>query len=145
MRDAALEARLDFRDDVPPPAAELFVVNKATDRLRGELVTLLHLPDFYALDRLDLSGWSSIDTAGQRRISNVLSRLGDPDYDHSLGLYGRQLLGSASPARVAWSVVLYERGADRNFVRIRADSLNEPFDINSGQNCSSARPPSCAP
>ena len=132
LRDAALKAQLHFQDDVPPPAAELFVGNKATERLRDELVTLLRLPNFYALDRLDLSGWSSIDTAGQRRISNVLSRLGDADYDHSLGLYGRQLLGSASPARVAWSVVLYERGADRNFVRIRADSLNEPFDLNSG-------------
>jgi membrane peptidoglycan carboxypeptidase len=96
------------------------------------LVTLLRLPNLYALDRLDLSGWSSIDAASQRRISDVLSRLGDPDYDRSLGLYGRQLLGGASPDRVAWSIVLYERGATCNFVRIRADSLNEPFDINAG-------------
>jgi membrane peptidoglycan carboxypeptidase len=132
LRDAALEARLDFRDGVPPPAAELYVVNKATDRLRDELVTLLHLPDLYALDRIDLSGWSSIDEAAEHRISDVLGRLGDPAYDRSLGLYGRQLLGGASPARIAWSAVLYERGRDCNFVRIRADSLNQPFDINSG-------------
>ena len=132
LRDAALTAPLHFRNDAPPAAAELYVGNKATDRLRDQLVTILHLPNLYALDRLDLSGWSSIDTAAQRRVSDVLSRLGDPEYDHSLDLYGKQLLGSASPARVAWSVVLYERGADRNFVRIRADSLNEPFDINSG-------------
>ena len=132
LRDAALAAPLRFRNDAPPPAAELFVGNKATDRLRDELVTMLHLPNLYALDRLDLSGWSSIDSAGQRRVSNVLSRLDDPEYDRSLGLYGKQLLGSASPARVAWSLVLYERGADSNFVRIRADSLNTPFDINSG-------------
>ncbi len=132
LRDAALTARLDFRNDAPPAAAELYVGNKATDRLRDELVTMLHLPNLYALDRLDVSGWSSIDTAGQQRIGNVLSRLAEPDYDRSLGLYGRQLLGGATPARVAWSAVLYERGADCNFVRIRADSLNEPFDINSG-------------
>ena len=93
---------------------------------------MLHLPDLYALDRLDLTGWSSIDTAAQQRIGDVLSRLDDPDYDRSLGLYGKQLLGGASPARLAWSVVLYERGADRNYLRIHADSLNEPFDINSG-------------
>jgi len=42
------------------------------------------------------------------------------------------LLGDADPAKVAWSVVLYERAGDRNLVRIHADSLNQPFDINSG-------------
>ncbi len=68
----------------------------------------------------------------QKRVSDVLGRLADPAYDHSLGLYGEQLLGSASPARLAWSVVLYERGGNCNFVRIRADSLNEPFDLNAG-------------
>ncbi len=132
LRDAALAAHLEFRNDVPLPAAQIYVGDKATEQLRDQLVTLLHLPDFYALDRLDLSGWSTIDTAAQRRISDVLSRLADPAYDHSLGLYGEQLLGSASPARIAWSVVLYERGADCNFVRIRGDSLNEPFDLNAG-------------
>jgi membrane peptidoglycan carboxypeptidase len=132
LRDAALAAHLEFRNDVPLPAAQIYVGNKATDQLRDQLVSLLHLPDFYALDRLDLSGWSSIDTAAERRISEVLSQLADPAYDHSLDLYGKQLLGSASPARIAWSVVLYERGANCNFVRIRADSLNEPFDLNAG-------------
>jgi membrane peptidoglycan carboxypeptidase len=132
LRDAALAAHLEFRNDVPLPAAQIYVGNKATDELRNQLVGLLRLPDFYALDRLDLSGWSSIDTAAERRISDVLSQLADPAYDHSLDLYGKQLLGSASPARIAWSVVLYERGANCNFVRIRADSLNEPFDLNSG-------------
>jgi hypothetical protein len=28
--------------------------------------------------------------------------------------------------------VLYERGAERNYLRVHADSLNSPFDINSG-------------
>jgi membrane peptidoglycan carboxypeptidase len=132
LRDAALASRLEFRNDVPLPAAQIYVGNKATDELRDRLVSLLHLPDLYALDRLDLSGWASIDTAAERRISEVLSQLGDPAYDHSLDLYGKQLLGSASPARIAWSAVLYERGANCNFVRIRADSVNEPFDLNAG-------------
>ena len=132
LRDAALNARLDFPAEPPAPAAQSFVDAKATDRLRDDLVSRLHLSSFYTLDRLDLSGWASIDKAAQQRISNLLSRLGDPAYDRSLGLYGRQLLGGASPSRLAWSVVLYERGADCNYVRIRADSLNQPFDINAG-------------
>jgi len=132
LRDAALGARLHFRTELPPAAAISFVGNKATDRLRARLVSLLHLPDLYALDRLDLTGYASVDTAAQRRITDVLERLGDPSYVRSLGLVGPNLLGAQNPARLAWSVVLYERGADGNYVRIHADSLNEPFDINSG-------------
>jgi membrane peptidoglycan carboxypeptidase len=130
--DAATAARLQFRTTLPPPPTISYVGNKATDRLRDRLVGLLHLPDLYALDRLDLTGYASVDTAVQDQISDVLSHLDDPAYDKTLGLYGRQLLGGASPARLAWSVVLYERGTDRNYLRVHADSLNQPFDINSG-------------
>jgi membrane peptidoglycan carboxypeptidase len=132
LRDAALHAELHFRADLPPTPAVSFIGNKATERLRDKLVSLLRLPDLYALDRLDLTGYASVDTPAQRRITDVLERLRDPAYDRSLGLVGKQLLGESSPARVAWSVVLYERGSDRNYVRIHADSLDEPFDINSG-------------
>jgi membrane peptidoglycan carboxypeptidase len=129
---ATKAARLHFRTSLPPSPAITYVGNKATDRLRDHLVSLLHLPDLYALDRLDLTGYSSVDTAVEAKISDVLSQLGDPDYDRSLGLYGKQLLNGAAPDRIAWSVVLYERGAERNYLRVHADSLNEPFDINSG-------------
>ncbi len=132
LRDAALAAKLHFRSQLPPPAAASYVGNKATDRLRAELMSLLHLPDLYALDRLDLSGYGTIDTAAQKRIADVLVRLGDPAYVRSLGLVGHDLLGGENPARLAWSVVLYERGAERNYLRVHADSLNTPFDINSG-------------
>ena len=47
-------------------------------------------------------------------------------------MVGHQLLGDGNPAKVTWSFVLYERGGDRNYVRIHADSLKQPFDINSG-------------
>jgi membrane peptidoglycan carboxypeptidase len=132
LHDAALHARLHFRTGLPAAPAVSFVGNKATERLRDRLVALLHLPDLYALDRLDLTGYTSVDTPEQRRVTDVLERLRDPAYDRSLGLIGKQLLGDGSAARVAWSVVLYERGSDRNYVRVHADSLDEPFDINSG-------------
>ena len=132
LRDAALGARLHFRTQMPPPAAVSFVGNKATDHLRAELMTLLHLPDLYALDRVDVSGYGTVDTASQKRVTDVLERLGDPAYVRSLGLVGHDLLGGEKPGRLAWSVVLYERGAERNYLRVHADSLNSPFDINSG-------------
>lgn len=132
LRDAALAAPLHFVAAAAAPAARSYVADKATDELRDQLVSGLDLANYYALDHLDLTGWSSIDASAQERVSSVLSRLGDPLYDRSLGLFGRQLLGGASPARLAWSVVLYERGEGANYVRIRADSLNQPFDINAG-------------
>ena len=101
-------------------------------RLRAKPMSVLHLPDLYALDRLDLTGYATIDTPTQRRVAEVLTRLGDRAQVKSLGLVGHNLLGSEDPARLTWSVVLYERGADRNYLRVHADSLNEPFDINSG-------------
>src|SRR5215469_8106690 len=41
LRDAALYAQLHFRDELPPTARMSFVANKATDRLRAKLVSLL--------------------------------------------------------------------------------------------------------
>ena len=132
LRDAALHTELRFETKTPPTAAMSFVGNKSTDRLRAKLVSVLHLSDLYALDRLDLTGYATIDTPTQKRVTDLLTRLGDHAQVESLGLVGHNLLGSESPARLTWSVVLYERGADRNYLRVHADSLNEPFDINSG-------------
>ena len=133
LRDQALAATLHFRTELPPSPAVSYVGNKATDRLRAKLVSVLHLPDLYALDRLDLTSYATVDTPAQKQITDVLEGLRDPAYDRSLGLVGKQLLGEgSSPARVAWSVVLYERGADQNYLRVHADSLDEPSDINSG-------------
>jgi membrane peptidoglycan carboxypeptidase len=130
--DAALHAELHFQSATPPAAAMSFVGNKATDRLRAKLVSQLHLPDLYALDRLDLTGYATIDPSTQRSVTDVLAKLGDRTYVKLLGLVGHNLLGSEDPARLTWSVVLYERGTDRNYLRVHADSLNQPFDINSG-------------
>jgi membrane peptidoglycan carboxypeptidase len=132
LRDAALRAELHFQTVTEPPPAASPIGNKATDRLRAKLVSMLHLPDLYALDRLDLTGYASLDTPAQQRVADVLARLGDPAYVKSLGLVGHNLLGAENPARLTWSVVLYERGPDRNYLRVHADSLNKPFDINSG-------------
>jgi membrane peptidoglycan carboxypeptidase len=132
LRDAALDSRLHFRPDLPPPPRFSYVDNKATDWLQAELLSLLRVQSLWSLDRFDLSVYSSIDEAAQQRVTNVLARLSDPAYDRSLGMVGKQLLGGGNPALVNWSFVLYERGADANYVRIHADSLDEPFDINSG-------------
>jgi membrane peptidoglycan carboxypeptidase len=131
LRDAALKRPLDFTPEAPTPLPGSFVERKAVDAVRTELMTALGLPDTYSLDRLDLSASISIDGAVQSRVAAVLERLKDPEAIKALGLVGDQLLGDVDPAKVAWSVVLYERGEDRNFLRVHADSLEQPFDINS--------------
>lgn len=132
LRDAALDAELRFRTEPPPVAAVAYVQNKATEEARNRLVGLLKLPDLYALDRLDLTAETSVDTAAQSRIATVMQRLSDPGFLRASGMIGKNMLGDGDPSKVAWSFVLYERGAGRNHVRIHADSLNKPFDINSG-------------
>ena len=116
----------------PGGAGGSYVQRKSTEQVRNRLVGLLHLPDLYALDRLDLTVETSIDTDTQARVANVMERLSDPAFLRSAGMYGHGLLNGADPSKVAWSFVLYERGDGRNHVRVHADSLNRPFDINSG-------------
>ena len=69
-----------------------YVQRKSTEQVRNRLVGLLHLPDLYALDRLDLTVETSIDTDTQARVANVMERLSDPAFLRSAGMYGHGLL-----------------------------------------------------
>jgi membrane peptidoglycan carboxypeptidase len=95
-------------------------------------MTWLRLPSLYPLDRLDLRVDTTIDTATQERVANVLQHLSDLKVLRDRGMIGHQLLGDADASKVTWSFVLYEHTDGRNLLRVHADSLNQPFDINSG-------------
>ena len=100
LRDAALAAKLHFRAQLPPrPRCPSSGTRRPTPAGRAD--DLLHLPDLYALDRLDLTGYGTVDTAAQKRVTDVLERLGDPAYVKSLGLVGHNLLGGEKPGRLA--------------------------------------------
>jgi membrane peptidoglycan carboxypeptidase len=131
-RDAALLQRLRFTPGPPPLSARSFVKRRAVDATRTELMRVLGLPQVYSLDRMDLSADVTIDGPTQSGVAALLERLRDPTEISALGLKGDKLLGDADPSHVAWSVVLYERGSDHNFVRVHADSTEQPFDLNSG-------------
>jgi membrane peptidoglycan carboxypeptidase len=132
FRDAALQTQLKFRDQPPMPAPVSFVGRKAANAIRTELLGFLKAPNLYSLDRVDLRATTSIDAGVQHSVSQLLGRLKSPDEVKALGMIGDNLLGAQDPAQVAYSVVIYEREADRNVVRVHADSLDEPFDINTG-------------
>lgn len=128
----ALAAPLQFRAEAPAPAPVSYVGRKGADAIRAELLRDLGASSLYDLDHLDLQATTTIDAAAQRRVTDFLARLRDPQQVQALGLVGKELLGGGDPAKVTYSFVLYERGSGRNFVRVHADSLNEPFDLNSG-------------
>jgi membrane peptidoglycan carboxypeptidase len=131
-RDAALERQLVFMPGSPALGAHSFVERRAVDAVRTELLRVLGLPQVYSLDRMDLSADVSIDGSTQSRVAALLERLSDPAEVSALGLTGDKLLGDGDPAEVAWSVVLYERVKDHNLIRVHADSMEQPFDLNSG-------------
>lgn len=132
LRDQALGINLQFVPRPPNRAQVSFVEHKAADAIRRELLGALDVPSLYTLDRLDILAQATIDGATQRRVAAVLEQLNNPRTVRSLGLVGEHLLGDADPANVAWSFVLCERGQDRNRVRVRLDSVDQPFDVNSG-------------
>src|SRR5207245_4383093 len=53
LRDSALAAELHFRTQLPPGVAAWRIGNKATDRLRNDVVSRLHLLGLSAVQRLD--------------------------------------------------------------------------------------------
>ncbi len=129
---AARDVKLAFRTSPPVIEAGGFVDRKAVDAMRTDLQAALHLPGLYSLDRLDVSIRSTIDRNAQDIVTTRLKKLADPAYVKANGLVGDRLLGDADPARVAYSVVIYERDAHFDKVRVHADTLDKPFNLNSG-------------
>lgn len=133
-RDWALLSKLTFRDDVPAPKAENWVVRKAPNALRNRLTSMLGAADLYELDRLDLTARSTLDGDVQERVVDALRKLDDTGFSAELGLSGKGLLdlGKDEISRIVYSLTLYERGPDANLLRVQADNLDQPLDINDG-------------
>jgi len=131
LRDAALAQRLEPRagSGLGPMA---FVERKGANLVRSRLTTLLNVPALYDLDRLDLTAYSTLDAPGQEAAARLLRSLREPATLERLGLVGEKLLGGGDPARVLYSVTIYERGPHANRIRIQTDNLDQPLDINGG-------------
>ena len=130
---AALAAELEFLPEPPAPAALPYADRKAANAIRAELLTLLDMPSLYRLDRLDLTVATSLDLPTQRRVSELLRQLSDPKVARELGLYGHRLLDAGTPSTpLITSLTLYERGDGVNYLRVQADNLEQPFDMNRG-------------
>lgn len=117
------------RVDPPPPR---FVDQKAANALRIRVARLIGEPRLYDLDRLDLTVDTTIHQPAQKIVSRYLQGLAKPEAAAASGLIGHRLLSPANPLdKVIYSFTLYERTPYGNQLRIQADNLNQPFDINS--------------
>ena len=117
------------RIDPPPPR---FVDQKATNAQRIRVAQLLGEPRLYDLDRLDLKVSTTINQPAQKIISGYLQSLAQPEAVAASGLIGHRLLQPENPfGSVIYSFTLYEKTPLGNALRIQADNLNQPFDINS--------------
>jgi membrane peptidoglycan carboxypeptidase len=128
MQDTALEFASQAPADEPPR----FVERKAINAVRTELRSLLDLPSLYDLDRLNVQIDTTIDRALQEEVTGLLQRLGSPEFVAANGLHEPHVLERGDPSRVTYSFLLLESRPEGNFVRVHADTLAAPFDVNAG-------------
>ena len=133
LRDATKASAFKFLPESPPMQQPPFLDQKATNALRSHLLTMLGIKNLYELDRIDLTASSTLDQTAQQKVADFLKKMGDRDFLKSIGLYGFRLLTPENdPTKIKWSVVLYERGENGNRLRVQADNIDGPFDMNEG-------------
>lgn len=131
FRDMARREHIRFRDPRQPLNDMVYTRQKAATATRNALSTLLSVDRLYDLDRLDLTVGTSLHAPTQQAVSNFLTSLNNPDTAKANGLYGFRLLGPQDNLnRIIYSFTLYERTPNGPALRVQADNLNQPFDIN---------------
>ena len=132
LRDAALKVPLHFNIQRPVPNHD-FVEQKATNAIRARLAALLGVPGLYDVDRLDLSANSTLNGTAQAAVSRFLVSLNTPEGAKAVGMFGKNLLNPDNDlTKIIYSFTLYENTPQGALLRIQADNLNQPFDLNRG-------------
>jgi membrane peptidoglycan carboxypeptidase len=133
FRDMARKQHIAFRDSSQPIGDNRFAQQKAVTAARTDLANMLDIDRLYDLDRLDLTVTTSLHAQTQQAVTEFLATLKDPVAARSAGLYAHRLLSQGDDlSKIIYSFTLYERTADGSALRVQADSLNQPFDINQG-------------
>ncbi|MDH4028640.1 MAG: glycosyl transferase family 51, partial [Nitrospirota bacterium] len=132
FHDLIKAAPLKFRTGVFTAPRTAFIDNKASDAIRFHLLKILGLPDFYDLDRLDMTVNTTLDSETQKKVIRMLKQLGTQEYVASSGLYGDRMLKKGDPEDLIYSLVLYEKTPAGNELRVQADNMDKPFNFNEG-------------
>ncbi|RJQ19730.1 MAG: glycosyl transferase family 51 [Nitrospiraceae bacterium] len=128
LKATPIKFRVDRISIPQPPFAE----RKAPNAIRYQLLKVLDLPGSYDLDRLDMTVQSTLDNDIQQKVMLMLRQLTDMEYVKSAGLMQERMLRSGDPKNIIYSFVLYEKTPGGNALRVQADNLNKPLDINEG-------------
>ena len=132
LRDAALAIPLRFNIQRANSSRD-FVEQKAANAVRSRLAGLLGMNRLYDVDRLDLSASNTLNAAAQKAVSRFLFNLNSPGGAQAVGIYGRNLLSPENDlSKIIYSFTLYEISPHGALLRVQADNLNQPFDINRG-------------
>ncbi|MCK0507317.1 transglycosylase domain-containing protein [Aromatoleum anaerobium] len=131
LRDAALAARLAFRDPHRARARAPVEADKGATLIRTRLAGMLDV-SLYDLDRIDLKASATLDQKLQQEVSDYLELLRDVDFARQTGLIGERLLTPGQVPTVNYSFTLFERTPDGNRVRVQTDTTDQPLDINEG-------------
>lgn len=132
LRDSALKSSVQLRPEVAATRDADFVADKAPNAVRMELLPLLGLDNTYALDRLDLTVRTTLDTSAQGATTRFLEGLSDPSRVTAANMNADQLLDRGNPQSVVYSFTLYEHKGGANLLRVQTDNLDQPLDINQG-------------
>lgn len=130
LRNAALAHTLELQPAPERSRPTDYASRKAAFSLRSHLASMLQRPVLYDLDRLDLTAVSTLDSEVQRSISAALGGLSHPAIAKAFGLLGPHMLKTGDPSKVTYSFTLYERTHNANVVRVQADNLDQPLDVN---------------
>lgn len=123
---------LEFQSRAPAQPPVPFVERKASTAIRKYVMSVTGVRDLYTLDRLRLTVDSTLNANLQQQVLELLSNLKKPEFIEASGLRQSNLLQSGDPRDVTYSFTLFERTADGNLLRVQADTLNQPFDLNEG-------------
>jgi len=75
---------------------------------------------------------STLDPELQASTVQLFEKLRDPQFVESAGLREERLLAKGDPSRLIYGMMLYEKTPAGNLLRVDTDSLNAPFNINTG-------------
>jgi len=132
LKNAAIKADLRPRKRMPPQDDKVqFIERKAANTIRTHMISTLGANDLYSLNRLDLVVRSTIDNSIQKEVTNFFKQLNDLDFAKSVGMVGHHLLGE-KVSGVIYSFNLYENVGNANLLRVQADNLDQPLNINEG-------------
>jgi membrane peptidoglycan carboxypeptidase len=132
IADAALEAKIFYRGGSMEPAPVSFLDRKAVNTIRSRLSSFVGVDKLYELDHFDLAVATTFDKQAHQQVTSSLQKLSDPQAVQELGLKQDRLLGQGDPAKVVYSLTLFETEGGVNKVRVQTDNFDGPFNINSG-------------